>query len=121
MSASTTRPGSPASRAITRGSASDRRGTMIPVNEPLLDGNEERYLTECVRTGWISSEGPFIGKFEEGFAARVGRAHGIVVSNGSAALDVAVAALGLGPDDEVIVPTFTIISCAAAIVRAGAR
>ena len=94
---------------------------MIPVNEPLLDGNEERYLTECVRTGWISSEGPFIGKFEEGFAARVGRAHGIVVSNGSAALDVAVAALGLGPDDEVIVPTFTIISCAAAIVRAGAR
>jgi len=84
---------------------------MIPVNEPLLDGNEERYLTECVRTGWISSEGPFIGKFEEGFAARVGRAHGIVVSNGSAALDVAVAALGLGPDDEVIVPPAPRRSC----------
>ena len=94
---------------------------MIPVNEPLLDGNEERYLSECVRTGWISSEGPFIGKLEEGFAARVGRAHGIAVSNGSAALDVAVAALGLGPGDEVILPAFTIISCAAAIVRAGAR
>jgi perosamine synthetase len=94
---------------------------MIPVNEPLLDGNEERYLSECVRTGWISSEGPFIGKLEEGFAARVGRAHGIAVSNGSAALDVAVAALGLGPGDEVILPAFTIISSAAAIVRAGAR
>ena len=94
---------------------------MIPVNEPLLDGNEERYLTECVRTGWISSEGPFIGRLEEGFAARVGRAHGIAVSNGSAALDVAVAALGLGPGDEVILPAFTIISSAAAIVRAGAR
>ena len=94
---------------------------MIPVNEPLLDGNEQRYLTECLRTGWISSEGPFIGKLEEGFAARVSRAHGIAVSNGSAALDTAVAALGLGPGDEVIVPAFTIISCAVAIVRAGAR
>ena len=94
---------------------------MIPVNEPLLDGNEERYLSQCVRTGWISSEGPFVGKLEEGFAARVDRAHGIAVSHGSAALDVAVAALGLGPGDEVILPTFTIISCAAAIVRAGAK
>jgi perosamine synthetase len=94
---------------------------MIPVNAPLLDGNEERYLSECVRTGWISSEGPFIGKLEESFAARVGRAHGIAVSNGSAALDVAVAALGLASGDEVILPAFTIISCAAAIARAGAR
>ncbi len=93
---------------------------MIPVNEPLLDGNEERYLAECVRTGWISSEGPFVGKFEEGFAARLGRRHGVAVCNGSAALDVAVAALGIGPGDEVILPTFTIISCAAAVVRAGA-
>src|SRR5215469_1301064 len=94
---------------------------MIPVNEPLLNGNEERYLRECVRTGWISSEGPFIGKLEESFAARVGRAHGIAVSNGSAALDVTVAALGLGSGDEVILPAFTIISCAAAILRAGAK
>jgi perosamine synthetase len=92
----------------------------IPVNEPLLDGNEERYLAECIRTGWISSEGPFVERLEEGFAARVGRRHGIAVCNGSVALDVAIAALGLGPGDEVILPTFTIISCAAAIVRAGA-
>jgi len=73
-----------------------------------------------VDTGWISSEGPFIRRFEEGFAARVGRRHAVAMSNGSVALDAAVAALDLGPGDEVIMPTFTIISCAAAIVRAGA-
>ena len=93
---------------------------FIPVNEPLLNGNEEKYVVECIRTGWISSEGPMLRRFEEGFAARVGRKHGIAVSNGSVALDAAVVALGLGPGDEVILPSFTIISCAAAIVRAGA-
>ena len=93
----------------------------VPVNEPLLDGNEEKYLVECIRTGWISSEGPFVARFEEQFAGRVGRKHGVAVANGSVALDAAVAALGLGPGDEVILPTSTIISCAAAIVRAGAK
>jgi perosamine synthetase len=93
---------------------------MIPVNEPLLDGNERKYLLECVETGWISSEGPFIREFEERFAARVGREFGVAVSNGSVALDAAVVALGIGAGDEVILPSFTIISCAAAIVRAGA-
>lgn len=92
----------------------------IPVNQPLLEGNEKKYLLECIETGWISSDGPFIKKFEEQFSARVGRQYGVAVSNGSVALDVAVLALGLGPGDEVILPTFTIISCAAAIVRAGA-
>lgn len=93
---------------------------MIPVNEPLLDGNEKKYLNECIDTGWISSEGPFIKSFEEKFASRMGRKHGIAVANGSVALDMAVVALGIGPGDEVILPSFTIISCAAAIVRAGA-
>jgi len=92
----------------------------IPVNEPLLDGNEEKYLVECIRTGWISSEGPFVARFEEQFAARVGRRHGVAVANGSVALDAAIVALGIGPGDEVILPSSTIISCAAAIVRAGA-
>jgi perosamine synthetase len=92
----------------------------VPVNEPLLDGNEEKYLVECIRTGWISSEGPFVRRFEEQFSARVGRKHGVAVSNGSVALDAAVVAMGIGPGDEVILPTSTIISCAAAIVRAGA-
>jgi perosamine synthetase len=93
---------------------------MIPVNTPLLNGNEKKYLLECIETGWISSEGPFVKKFEETFAALVGRKHGIAVSNGSVALDLAIAALEIGAGDEVILPTFTIISCAAAIVRAGA-
>jgi perosamine synthetase len=94
---------------------------MIPVNTPLLDGNEERYLVECIRSGWISSEGPFVERFEAQFAARVGRRFGIAVANGSLALDAAVAALDIGHGDEVIMPTFTIISCAAAVVRAGAK
>ena len=92
----------------------------IPVNEPLLDGNEKKYLNECIDTGWISSEGPFIKQFEQQFATRVGRKYGMAVSNGSVALDAAIAALEIGHRDEVIVPSFTIISCAASIVRAGA-
>lgn len=94
---------------------------FIPVNEPLLQGNEKKYLNECIDTGWISSEGSFVHKFEEQFSTQVGREYGIAVCNGSVALDVAVAALGIGSGDEVILPTFTIISCAAAVVRAGAK
>lgn len=97
-----------------------KAGEFIPVNTPSLDGNEEKYLVECIRTGWISSEGPFVTKFEDGLAARVNRQHGIAVANGSVALDVAIAALGIGQGDEVIMPTHTIISCASAVVRAGA-
>jgi perosamine synthetase len=93
---------------------------MIPVNEPVLSGNEAKYLAECIETGWISSEGPFVRRFEEGMAATVGQRFGVAVMNGSVALEVAIAALRIGPGDEVILPTFTIISCAAAIVRAGA-
>lgn len=93
---------------------------FIPVNEPLLDGNEKKYLSECIDTGWISSEGPFVKRFEKEFAARMGRKHGIAVCNGTAAIDAAVEALGIGPGDEVILPTFTIISCVLQIVRSGA-
>ena len=93
---------------------------MIPVNTPLLSGNEKKYLMECIETGWISSEGPFIQKFEESFSTYVDRKYGIAVSNGSAALDIAVKALNLGHGDEVIVPTFTIISPVQSIVTAGA-
>ena len=93
---------------------------FIPVNEPLLDGNEKKYLIECIDTGWISSEGPFVSRFEQAFAARMGRKHGIAVCNGTAALDAAIEALGIGQGDEVILPTFTIISCINQIVRSGA-
>jgi len=94
-------------------------GDFIPVNEPLLDGNEKNYLAECIDTGWVSSEGPFVQRFEQGMAAAVKRKFGIAVCNGTAALETAVAALELQPGDEVILPAFTIISCAAAIVRRG--
>jgi perosamine synthetase len=93
---------------------------MIPVNRPLLDGNEKKYLAECIETGWISSEGPFVKKLELEFSRLMGCAHGIAVCNGSVAIEVALAALRIGPGNEVILPSFTIISCAAAIVRAGA-
>jgi len=93
--------------------------TFVPVNEPLLDGNEKKYLLECLKTGWISSEGPFVQEFEEKMATRVNRKFGIAVCNGTAALETAVAALELKPGDEVIIPAFTIISCAAAVVRRG--
>lgn len=93
---------------------------FIAVNTPLLAGNEKKYLLECVRTGWISSEGPFVGRFEEDMAKRVDRQAGVAVCNGSVALDVAVAALDIGPGDEVIMPAHTIISCAAAVFRTGA-
>lgn len=93
---------------------------FIPVNTPLLIGNEEKYLLECIRTGWISSEGPFIKQFEEKFATYIGRKEGIAVSNGSGALDIAVQSLKICEGDEVIMPTFTIISPAQSVVRAGA-
>jgi len=93
--------------------------SFIPVNEPLLNGNEKEYLLECLNTGWISSEGPFVREFEEKMSARVNRKFGIAVCNGTAALETAVAALELESGDEVIMPTFTIISCAAAVVRRG--
>ena len=93
----------------------------IPVNTPHFSDREKDLLLECIESGWISSEGPFVAEFEDRFSNRVDREHGIAVSSGSAALDIAVAALELGPGDEVILPTFTIISCASAILRAGAR
>ena len=93
---------------------------FIPVNEPLLNGNEKKYLCECIDTGWISSEGPFVREFEEKMSATVGRKYGIAVSNGTAALEVAAQALGIAEGDEVIMPTFTIISCAMAVTKLGA-
>lgn len=94
--------------------------SFIPVNEPLLDGNEKKYLCECIDTGWISSEGPFVKEFEKKMSERVGRKYGVAVSNGTTALEIAVRALGIQAGDEVIMPTFTIISCAMAVTKLGA-
>jgi perosamine synthetase len=93
--------------------------SMIPVNEPSLGALEMAYVTECVQTGWVSSAGRFINEFEERWAAYCGRRYGIAVSNGTTALQLAVASLGLKPGDEVIMPTFTILSCALAVIYNG--
>lgn len=93
----------------------------VPVNEPLLDGNEKKYLNECIDTGYISSEGPFVKKFENSLAAYFGRKHAIAVTNGTVAIDIAVEALDLKIGDEVIMPTFTIISCISGLLRKGCK
>jgi perosamine synthetase len=93
---------------------------MIPVSEPQLGARELEFVAECVQSGWVSSAGRFIEAFEQQWAAYCGRSYGIAVSNGTVALQAAVAALGIGPGDEVILPTFTIISCAQAVTYAGA-
>ncbi len=93
---------------------------QIPVNSFQLNGNEKKYINDCIDSGWISGEGHYIEKFENQFSQYVGRNFGIAVSNGSAALDIAVLAAQIEPGDEVIIPTFTIISPALSIVKAGA-
>ena len=81
----------------------------------MLGAKDLEYVAECVRTGWVSSAGRFIEEFEERWAAYCGRRYGVAVSNGTTALQLAVAALQLDPGDEVIMPAFTIISCALAV------
>jgi perosamine synthetase len=92
---------------------------FIPVCEPLIGDNALPLITECVKTGWVSSEGRFIREFESRWADYCGAEHGIAVSNGTTALQIAVAALGLEPGSEIIMPSYTIISCAIAILEAG--
>jgi perosamine synthetase len=92
---------------------------MIPVNEPYVGEQEIANVMEALQTGWISSAGRFIEAFEEQWAAYCGKKYGVAVSNGTVALEAAVACLDLQPGDEVIMPTFTIISCAQAVTRFG--
>jgi len=94
---------------------------MIPVNEPLIGKKELQYVSECLKTGWISSAGKFIEEFEQRWADYCGMKYGIAVSNGTTALQVAVGCLNLKLGDEVIMPTFTIISCALAVVYNSAK
>ena len=93
---------------------------MIPVNEPILDGREKELLIECIESGWISSDGPFVEQFERGFADYIGVDSGIAVASGTAALETALFAAGISAGDEIIMPSFTIISCALAAIRLGA-
>ncbi|HEV8370752.1 MAG TPA: DegT/DnrJ/EryC1/StrS family aminotransferase [Pyrinomonadaceae bacterium] len=101
--------------------AVEREVPLIPVNEPLLNEQTRRYVDECIATGWVSSEGRFITAFEESWAHYCAMNYGVAVSSGTTALELAVSCLELDPGDEVIMPTFTIISCALAILRAGLK
>jgi perosamine synthetase len=92
----------------------------IPVYQPDLSGNEKKYVLECLDSTWISSKGRFIGDFEGGFASYVDAPHAVSVCNGTVALHLALVALGIGPGDEVIVPSLTYIASVNAIHYVGA-
>jgi len=92
----------------------------IPVYQPDLGGNEKRYVNECLDSTWISSRGRFVTEFESNFARRIGVQHAATVSNGTVALHLALLALGIGPGDEVIVPTLTYVASVNAITYTGA-
>jgi perosamine synthetase len=94
---------------------------VIPVSEPLLGDRELAYVSDAVRSGWISSEGHFISEFERRWAEYCDVEHGVAVCNGTVALELAMAALALPAGSEVILPSFTIISCVAAVLRTGCR
>lgn len=93
---------------------------MVPVSEPDLRGNELKYVQECINSGWISSAGKYIPKFEQMFSSFCGTKYGVAVCNGTAALHLTLAALGIKPGDEVIVPNLTFVATANAIRYCGA-
>ena len=94
---------------------------IIPVNEPIFFGNEKKYLANCIDTRWIGSDGKYVNLLEKKLSSFVKRRFGIAVSSGTAALEIAFASLKLKKNDEVILPSFTIISCLNPILRAGAK
>ncbi len=94
---------------------------MIPVCEPFLSGKELEYVNDCLKTNWISSKGKYIEEFEQRFANYCGCQYGISASSGTTALHLALASLGIGPGDEVIIPTFTMIATAFAVAYTGGK
>jgi len=98
----------------------DLSSRIIPVCEPTLGGNEQQYVQDCIESNWISSAGRYIPEFEAKFAAECDSKYGVACANGTVALHLALAALGLGPGDEVILPTFTMIATINAVAYTGA-
>jgi perosamine synthetase len=94
---------------------------MIPIMSPLIDAAEIDRVMDCLQSGWISSQGQYIPAFEKAFAEFCGTGHGIAVSNGTTALHLALVTLGVGPGDEVIVPTLTFAATANVVIYTGAR
>jgi perosamine synthetase len=96
------------------------RRAFIPIAEPTLGEREIELVSDAVRSGWVSSIGEYVTAFEKGLATRCGVAHAIATSNGTTALHLALAVAGIGPDDEVIVPSLTFVATAAAVRYVGA-
>lgn len=94
---------------------------MIPVNQPLIAKNASKYVLNCLKTGWISSVGQYINKFEEEFSRFCNCQYGVSCTNGTAAIHLALESLGIGKDDEVIIPTFTMVATAFAVTYTGAK
>jgi perosamine synthetase len=94
---------------------------FIPLAETVLDGNEKKYVLDCLETGWISGSGKYVDDFERGFAAFCGVEHAVAVASGTAGLHVALLALGVRPGDEVIVPDLTYVASANAVTYCGAK
>ncbi|MEM4390807.1 MAG: DegT/DnrJ/EryC1/StrS family aminotransferase [Candidatus Diapherotrites archaeon] len=93
----------------------------IPLYKPLLNGNELRYVSQCITTNWVSSQGSFVEKFEKNFSKYVGTKYASSTCNGTTALYLSLLALGIGKGDEVIVPDLTFVSTATSVIHAGAK
>lgn len=93
---------------------------MIPIAKPILGKEEKKNAMEAIDSGWLSN-GEFVGRFEDRFSSYCGRKTGIAVSNGTAALHLALKALGIGPGDEVIVPALSFIAVANSVYYCGAK
>ncbi len=93
----------------------------IPISEPQIGAEEARLVAQAVHGGWVSSRGPFVDRFEGRFARWIGSRHAIATTSGTTALHLALAALGIGPGDEVLVPDYTMVACANAVLYTGAR
>ena len=100
--------------------ATPARYHQIPLVQPVFDGNELEYVTDCIRTGWVSSQGRYVRQFEESFANYVGCQHTLAVANGTVALHLALVTLGIGPGDEVILPDLTFVAPVNAVLYVGA-
>lgn len=92
----------------------------IPVCEPVVTEKEEEYVVDCIRTNWISSKGKYVDEFASKFAKFCGVKYGVLTTNGTTALHLALTALGVSKGDEVIIPTFTMIATAFAVIYTGA-
>ena len=97
------------------------KNNFIPVNVPKIFKQEKKYVKKCLDSGWISSEGEYVKKFEKDFSSYNKRIYGVAVSSGTAALDIAIKSLNLKKGDEVIIPAFSIISTALCVIKLGLK